>query len=104
MRCTIALVALLAAAPAAAQSPLPRDFDAELRATAQLELAGRAAHRATARATPVAALAAPRSRGPGYALLVAGGAVAVAGLLAEEDLLVVGGVVVAGYGLYLNLR
>lgn len=43
-------------------------------------------------------------RDPGTVFLIVGGAVAVAGIVTDEGLLVVGGVVLAGYGLYLNLR
>jgi hypothetical protein len=45
-----------------------------------------------------------RPRAPGTVLMIVGGAVAGAGILADESLLIVGGVVVAGYGLYLYLR
>jgi hypothetical protein len=45
-----------------------------------------------------------RNRAPGTVFMLVGGAVAVAGLLADESLLVIGGIVVAGYGLYLYLR
>lgn len=45
-----------------------------------------------------------RRRAPGTVLMIVGGAVAVAGLLADESLLVVGGVVVGAYGLYLYLN
>lgn len=41
---------------------------------------------------------------PGTVFLIVGGAIAVAGIVADEGILIVGGVVVAGYGLYLNLR
>lgn len=44
-----------------------------------------------------------RSRAPGTVFMIVGGAVAVAGLIADESLLVVGGVVVGAYGLYLYL-
>ena len=47
---------------------------------------------------------AARPRAPGTVLMIVGGAVAIAGLVADESLLVVGGVVVGAYGLYLYLR
>jgi hypothetical protein len=47
---------------------------------------------------------ASRPRAPGTVLMIVGGAVAGAGILADESLLIVGGVAVAGYGLYLYLR
>ena len=45
-----------------------------------------------------------RSRAPGTVFMIVGGAVALVGLFAEESLLVIGGVAVAGYGLYLYMR
>jgi hypothetical protein len=45
-----------------------------------------------------------RRRAPGTVLMIVGGAVAGAGILTDESLLIVGGVVVAGYGLYIYLR
>ena len=87
--------------PAAAQTPSHHDG---IRAFAALELAGRAPEpRAERRAVPHELLAQRRSQ-PGTVYLIVGGAVAVAGILVEEDILIIGGVVVAGYGLYLNVR
>ena len=45
-----------------------------------------------------------RRRAPGTVLMIVGGAIAGAGILTDESLLIVGGVVVAGYGLYIYLR
>lgn len=47
---------------------------------------------------------ASRRRAPGTVLMIVGGAVAGAGIITDESLLIVGGAVVAGYGLYLYLR
>jgi hypothetical protein len=97
------LVVALGGQPAAAEAPA---YERSLVAAA--ELAQRAAPAPRLAAAPdAAALAVQRrraDRGPGTVFLIVGGAVAVAGILADEGLLVVGGVAVAGYGLYLNLR
>lgn len=45
-----------------------------------------------------------RRRAPGTVLMIVGGAIAGAGIITDESLLIVGGVVVAGYGLYIYLR
>lgn len=104
MRATVILIASLLATPAAAQSRTAPPFEPSLRAAAALELASRANRAPLPEAPRTVVVKARRSRGPGYAFLVAGAAVAVAGLVADEDVLLVGGVIVAGYGLYLNVR
>lgn len=43
-------------------------------------------------------------RRQGEILMIVGGAVILTGLLADESLVTIGGVVVGGYGLYLYLR
>lgn len=104
----LAVLALLAcAAPprVAAQTP---SFDESLRAFAALELAGRTPAVRADPPAPAADLFEQRRRrarrAPGTVFLIVGGAVAVAGILAEEDILIIGGVGLAGYGLYLNVR
>jgi hypothetical protein len=104
----VAILALLACAAAprtAAQTP---SYDESLRALAAIELAGRTPAVQAHTPAPPADLFEQRRRrarrAPGTVFLIVGGAVAVAGILADEDILIIGGVVVAGYGLYLNVR
>lgn len=54
-------------------------------------------------ATDLLAQRRARAHDRGTVFMIVGGAVAVVGILADEGLLIVGGVVVAGYGLYLHL-
>lgn len=114
MRSPLPFVACLLAFPAAAAAQYPQ-FESSIHAAAALDIAAGTA-RAPAPAldavlvplaSPVAPLVqarAARNRAPGVLLMIVGGAVAAAGLVTDESVLVVGGVGLAGYGLYLYLR
>ncbi|HEX9705420.1 MAG TPA: hypothetical protein VGA20_09255 [Gemmatimonadales bacterium] len=95
------LLALAGVGPTAAQVPA---YERSLRASAELTQLATQPVQPAAHVVDVIAQRRRARRDPGTVFLIVGGAVAVAGLLADEGLLVVGGVVVAGYGLYLNLR
>ena len=104
---TLAALALAVAPPLSAQdAPLagPRVPAAWASSEPALDLV--AGDETPARATgnlTLATAAAVRRRAPGTVLMIVGGAVAVAGLVADESLLVLGGVAVGAYGLFLYL-
>ncbi|HXF95400.1 MAG TPA: hypothetical protein VNI61_04795 [Gemmatimonadales bacterium] len=98
----VAVLGVLATVPAAAQTPA---YDRSLRSFTAPDLPARTPALSAAPAGSDLLLQRRRGRrSAGTVFLIVGGAVAVAGIIADEGLLVVGGVVVAGYGLYLNLR
>lgn len=86
-----------------AQAPGTRPFEGSMRAAAAIDRIA-AQTRTPPCHSPAVMPKTGARRSPGMPLLIAGGAVALAGLLVDEDLLVIGGVVVAGYGLYLHMR
>jgi len=102
------LAALAGLAPGRAPAQLPQ-LEPTLRAAAALQLAARRGTparppRPSAAAADFAALATRHQRSTGRTLMIVGGAVVVAGILAGGDggtFLVVGGVVTAGYGFLL---
>ena len=103
-----ALLLSLAPAIAGAQTPPPQ-YASAIQASVALQLAAtRGTPLASPAPTPGADVLIPsrirRHAAPGTVFMIVGGAVAVAGILADEGILIVGGVAVAGYGLYLYLR
>ena len=101
----VVLLGLAVTAPAAAQDPTAGPRLPPAWASSEPELAapqGRMAQAADSRDLHLATVAV-RRRAPGSVLMIVGCAVAVAGLLTDESLLVVGGVVVGAYGLFLYL-
>ena len=102
---TAILVLTLALGSRAAAQDLAGPRAAPQWATIQPELPPSDTRWAATRPEPLTSglVTAVRRRAPGTVLMIVGGAIAGAGILTDESLLIVGGVVVAGYGLYIYL-
>ena len=106
MTMRLLLVLSLALGSRAAAQDLPGPRAAPQWVTVQLELPPSHNTWSATTANPLTSglVTAVRRRAPGTVLMIVGGAIAGAGIITDESLLIVGGVVVAGYGLYIYLR
>src|SRR5688572_11725463 len=82
--------------PAASLAPQ----SAELAAAARLRIPGQPLLSSGQTGPNLQLVAARPSRQTGQTLMIVGGAVLLAGLLADEDIITIAGVAIGGYGLY----